>query len=122
MDKITSEINILVNQYLKKLRENNIRIEKAVIFGSRVDNCAKEWSDIDIALVSDDFEGIRYKDKDKIRKITLSVSPMLSPLPFKTVDFSEEDPFVRHILKTGRTLVDARSDRSEVGQVSNLEL
>jgi len=104
MDKIAPEIKDLAEQYVKKLNENNIRIKKALIFGSQTLQRANEWSDIDIALVSDDFEGIRYKDKDKIRKITLSISPMLSPLPFKTEDFSGQDPLVRHILKTGTEL------------------
>ena len=101
MDKISPEVKLLVNQYLEKLRQNRFQIKRAVIFGSQAKGSFNEWSDIDIAIVSDDFEGIRFKDKDKIRKITLSVSPSLSPLPFRTEDFSEQDPFVRHILKTG---------------------
>ena len=83
MDKIAPEIKDLAEQYVKKLNENNIRIKRALIFGSQTLKRANEWSDIDIALVSDDFEGIRYKDKDKIRKVTLSISPMLSPCLLK---------------------------------------
>jgi len=101
MDKITPEVRDLVNQYLEKLSDNNIHVEKALVFGSRARGGADNWSDIDIALVSRDFEGIRYKDKDKIRRITLSVSPMLSPLPFRAEDFSKNDPFVKHIVETG---------------------
>ena len=101
MDKITPEVRDLVNQYLKKLRDHNIHVEKALVFGSRARGGSDNWSDIDIALVSKDFEGIRFKDKDKIRRITLSVSPMLSPLPFRAEDFSENDPFVKHIVETG---------------------
>jgi hypothetical protein len=29
---------------------------------------------------------------------------MLSPLPFRTEDFSESDPFVKHIVETGTEL------------------
>lgn len=104
MDKIPPEVKAIANEFLKKLSENDIHIEEALLFGSQVKGGADKWSDIDIALVSDDFEGNRYKDKNKIRKITLSVNPMISPLPFRTEDFSEKDPFVKHILKTGTRL------------------
>ena len=36
MDKITLEVRDLVNQYLKKLIDNNIHIERALVFGSQV--------------------------------------------------------------------------------------
>jgi len=101
MDKISPEVKAIVDEYLQKLRENDIHIKEALLFGSQLKGRADKWSDIDIALVSDDFEGNRYEDRNKIRKITLSVNPMLSPLPFRTNDFSEKDPFVKHILKTG---------------------
>lgn len=104
MDKISPEVRAIIDEYLKKLDENHIHIKEALLFGSQVKGRADKWSDIDIALVSDDFEGNRYEDKNKIRKITLSVNPMLSPLPFRTSDFSEKDPFVKYILKTGTKL------------------
>jgi len=63
------------------------------------------WSDIDIALVSDPFEGIRMKDRDKIRKITLSASSKLEAIPFNTNDFSLADPFAREIMETGIKLI-----------------
>lgn len=104
MHKISPEVRDLVSQYLKKLGDNNIHVEKALVFGSRARGDADKWSDIDIAIISKDFEGIRYRDKEKIRRITLSVSPLLSPLPFRSEDFSESDPFVKHIVETGTEL------------------
>ena len=62
-------------------------------------------SDIDIALVSDVFEGIRIKDRSKIRKITLDISTDLSPLPFRPEEFTTEDPFVREIIEHGIIIV-----------------
>ena len=63
------------------------------------------WSDIDIALVSDVFEGIRIKDRSKIRKITLAISTYLSPLPFRPEEFTPEYPFVREIIEHGIIIV-----------------
>lgn len=101
MAEISPEIKKLLDQYIKVLEDNSIHIRKAFLFGSYATQRADKWSDIDIALVSDDFEGIRYKDKEKIRKATLDLSSLLSPLPYKTLDFSNDDPFVRHIKETG---------------------
>jgi uncharacterized protein len=60
---------------------------------------------INIALISDVFEGIRIKDRNKIRKITLEISTDLSPLPFRPEDFTAEDPFVREIIEHGINIV-----------------
>jgi predicted nucleotidyltransferase len=104
MDRITNEVKSIVDEYIRKLEENDIKIKKAILFGSQAGGFADEWSDIDIALVSENFEGVRYKDKEKIRKITLSVSSLLSPLPYSTKDFFEMDPFLEHIIATGVAL------------------
>ena len=101
MDKIPVKIHRLLKKYLKELENNNVPIRQAILFGSYATNSSNEWSDIDIVLVSDEFEGIPFKDRNKIRKITLRISSDLSPLPFKTEDFSSENPFVREILKHG---------------------
>ena len=90
MDKISPEVKAIANEFLKRLGENNIHIEEALLFGSQVKGGADKWSDIDIALVSDDFEGNRYKDKNKIRKITLSVNPMISLFAIQNRRFFRE--------------------------------
>jgi len=61
----------------------------------------------DIALVSDVFEGIRIKDRSKIRKITLDISSDLSPIPFRPEEFTLEDPFVREIIEHGIIIKEA---------------
>lgn len=101
MDKIPIKIHKLIKKYLDELEKNNVPIRQAILFGSYVTGSDHEWSDIDIALVSDVFEGIRFRDRNKIRKITLEVSSDLSPLPYRPEDFSPDDPFVREILEHG---------------------
>lgn len=105
MDKIPIKINRLLRKYIKELEKNSIPIRKAVLFGSYAAGGSNEWSDIDIALVSEAFEGMRIKDRNKIRKITLSISMDLSPLPFRPEDFTSENPFAREILENGISIV-----------------
>lgn len=105
MAEITDETHAIVDKYIAELEKNNIHIRQAVLFGSRSKGLADEWSDIDIALVSDAFEGSRIQDRRKIRHITLSVSSELSPVPFRPRDFLPEDPFVREILESGVRII-----------------
>lgn len=105
MDKIPAKIARLLKKYIEKLEENRIPIRQAVLFGSHAAGGSHEWSDIDIALVSEVFEGVRIKDRSKIRKITLDISTDLSPLPFRPEDFTPEDPFAREIIEHGISIV-----------------
>jgi len=51
------------------------------------------------------LKGIVLDDRSRIRRITLSVSSDLSPLPFRPEDFIPENPFVKEILEKGVTIV-----------------
>jgi predicted nucleotidyltransferase len=108
MDKIPVKITRLLKKYIEKLEENRIPIRQAVLFGSYAAGGSHEWSDIDIALVSEVFEGVRIKDRSKIRKITLDISTDLSPLPFRPEDFTPEDPFAREIIEHGIIIKEAQ--------------
>ncbi len=105
MDKIPNTIKALIENYFLLLRKNNIFIKNAYLFGSYAKGTFNEWSDIDIALISDEFEGIRIKDKDRIRKITINVSSSLEIIPFNPKDFTFENPLAREIMETGIRLV-----------------
>ena len=101
MAEIPARILAIIDRYLIELERNHFPIKRAVVFGSYAEGRADEWSDIDVALVSDAFEGDRFNDRGKIRRITLSVSSDLSPLPFRPEDFVPENPLVQEILEKG---------------------
>lgn len=105
MVEIPDKVRNIIDKYILVLEENNIHVMKAVLFGSYAGGRANDWSDIDIALVSDSFDGDRFDDRSKIRKITLSVSSDLSPLPFCPEDFIPENPFVKEIIENGIRIV-----------------
>lgn len=101
MAKIPDRIKGTIDSYLSSLKEHGFNIQQAVLFGSYAKGQATQFSDIDLALVSESFEGIRFKDKNKIRRITISISSDLEILPFNPKDFTSEDPLVKEILATG---------------------
>ena len=105
MAKIPVKIKKTIDKYLMTLKEHNIPIRQAILFGSYAKGNYEDWSDIDIALVSDIFVGSRIKDKNTIRKITLSISSNIEVLPYRTEDFTKDNPFVNEIINTGIKLI-----------------
>lgn len=105
MAEVPDRVQKIIEKYLRALNENKIPINKAFLFGSYAKGGYHEYSDIDIALVSNIFEGNRFADRNKIRKINLTVSSDLEILPYRPQDFTAEDPFVREILETGVKIV-----------------
>ena len=101
MANVANHIQRLISQYLASLKEHGFQIQDAILFGSHASGKANQWSDIDLALVSYEFEGIRFTDKNKIRKITIAVSTDLEVWPFNPKDFTPSDPLVKEILDTG---------------------
>lgn len=101
MADIPNHVRRIILQYMASLKDHGFLIEDAILFGSYASGHATQWSDIDLALVSNEFEGIRFIDKNKIRKITISVSTDLEVLPFNPRDFTPSNPLVKEILETG---------------------
>jgi len=105
MATIPVKIKKKIEKYLQELKNHRIPLREAILFGSYANGSFQEWSDIDIALVSDIFKGNRIEDKDKIRKITLSVGSDIEVLPFSPKDFNPKNPLVKEILNTGIKLI-----------------
>lgn len=105
MADVPNHIRRIIGQYLTSLQDHGFQIQDAILFGSYASGQANEWSDIDLALVSNEFEDVRFKDKNKIRKITISVSADLEVLPFNPRDFTPSNPLVKEILDTGIRIV-----------------
>lgn len=105
MAQIPLKIKNKINKYLNDLKKNKIPIKEAILFGSYAKGTQKEWSDIDIALVSEIFKGNRIEDKDKIRHITISVSSEIEVVTFSPKDFNKDNPLAREIIDTGIRLL-----------------
>ena len=105
MAQISSEIINLLKKFLKRLEKDNIRVRKAILYGSYAKGNYNEWSDIDLALVSDDFIGNRILDKERMIKSIVDINTSISPLPYRPEDFDESDLFVKEIIKTGIRIV-----------------
>lgn len=97
----TRENILAVLKKFFSLIEKEFPLKEIYVFGSYVNGTPNEFSDIDVAIVSDNFEGNRFVDREKIAKYVIAVSNDIEVHPFKTVDFTRDDPFVKGIIEKG---------------------
>lgn len=99
-----SDINNLVMKFIN-LISDEFPLSRVYLFGSYAKGNPKDYSDVDFAIVSDNFEDSRFFDKKKLNKYILKTSVDLEVHPFKKEDFTVDDPFVQEILQTGCRIV-----------------
>lgn len=59
----TPELNEIIEWFCRKLNESGITVEKIILFGSYSTNSHSVYSDIDLAVISQDFEGVHILDR-----------------------------------------------------------
>jgi len=59
MAKRRDKTSIKIEKFLNLLKDN-IEVEKVILFGSLVRGKQKRWSDIDLAVVSDNFREMDF--------------------------------------------------------------
>jgi len=91
----------VAERFLNLLKSAGINIERIVLFGSYVCGNAREWSDIDLAVVSPDFSGIPFYDSKMLNPFVLKVDTRIEVHPYRPEDFTKDDYFVREIIKNG---------------------
>ena len=91
-----------VRAFVRELHGLGIRPQAVVLFGSYARNEQREESDIDVALVSESFTGAGPLDVRPMAHV-LARFPYfyLEPHTFTPAQFTDENPFVREIRRTG---------------------
>lgn len=105
MAQVSDKIIEIIKKFANEAVIDKINISEIILFGSYAKGNYNEWSDIDIAVISSDFEGIRLFDNKKIRKAKLKSSIDLETHPYRPEDFTLENPFVQEILSYGIRIV-----------------
>ena len=62
-----ADLNMVISEFVS-LVSDEFPLNEVYLFGSYARGNAREYSDIDLAIVSDKFEGIRFFDKQKLNK------------------------------------------------------
>lgn len=94
------EIESIVKEYAELLKQE-IKLDRVYLFGSYAKGTYNDNSDIDIAVVADDFTGDRFEDSLKLRKLRRRIDCRIEPHPIKSDRFDLLNPFIREIVNTG---------------------
>jgi len=101
MDKVPYNIIKIINDFISETAKENIRISCLYLFGSYADGTYKQNSDIDLAICSEDFEGVKFYDSNKLNDVVLRTSIDIETHTYKPEEFNSENPFVKHIIDNG---------------------
>lgn len=93
-------VETIIRSFLDAIR-NEIQVDGVYLFGSYAKGTPSKYSDIDLAVVSRDFEGVRFFDRKRLIKYLVKVNTDIQLHPFKLEDFTPDDPFVEEIIRTG---------------------
>ena len=88
-----------------KLVKKNMQVKQIYLFGSYAKKTNHIDSDIDIAVVSDDFSKNKMDNMLKLMRLRREVDAMIEPHPFLSKDFKKTDSLVNEIIKTGIRLI-----------------
>jgi predicted nucleotidyltransferase len=90
-----------VKRYISLLRQEQIPVLQAYLFGSYITGGADEWSDIDVAIVTKEFVGDGFDFRFILTKLARSIDADIEPHPYLLSDFNESNPLAGEILKSG---------------------
>ena len=97
---INQDILDSINKFVEQIKKK-YNVVAIIVFGSYAKGTENEDSDIDVAVISDDFEDI-YDSMAVLMGMTWDIDARIEPHPIKKKDFDEvSDYFVKEIKDTG---------------------
>jgi predicted nucleotidyltransferase len=114
MATTTSELEAAIADFIARLHKG-LRVEVVILYGSHAAGTPHQWSDIDLAVVSPDFEGVpMWRRQEIIARLTLDRCPNISPIGYSSTEYREPSAhsLLSEIVRSGRVVYhDADNDR-----------
>jgi uncharacterized protein len=90
----------LAKQFVEEVKTTGLHVRYAILFGSYARNEQHQWSDIDIALVADEFQSFPLLDSQLFKDIRIK-KPYLSIEyhTYNTEYFEKGDAFIDEEIK-----------------------
>lgn len=101
MAQKTPAIIDAIKRYIHVLEAHGIHVSDAILFGSFAKGTAREESDIDVALISEEFSGDRFDDRRRIVPFRRAIDTRIEPMPFRPELFADGGNLVDEIKKEG---------------------
>ena len=91
----------IVQKYVEKICEH-YKIEAIILFGSYAKGTNNENSDIDIAIITDDFKNDIFDEELNLMKLRRNIDTRIEPHLIRIEDFKNaETPFIQEVIDTG---------------------
>jgi len=80
-----------------------VRVEKAVLYGSYAKGKMHVDSDIDVAIISPDFERNRFEEGKLLMQTAWRIDPRIEPVPISSEAFKNNTwvPLIYKLIKNG---------------------
>ena len=109
MVKTGLQIEGIIKRYSQQLEGLGIKPEGMILYGSFARGTAEEGSDIDLLIVSEDFQGMNIRERSEL--LGMAAARILSPIQAEGVTpqevrENEEDSFLEEILQSGVVLLE----------------
>ena len=97
-DRLIMEI---VQKYVEKICEN-YKVYAIILFGSFAKGTNNQSSDIDIAIVTDDFENDIMDEELNLMRLRRKIDTRIEPHLIRIEEYKKaETPFIQEIIDTG---------------------
>jgi len=81
-----------VNNFLAAIKAQDIDVERVVVFGSQASGRASEWSDIDLLVISPQFDDMRDRSHiNLLWRLAARVDSRIEPIPCGSRQWREDD-------------------------------
>ena len=83
-----------------------IAAQQVILFGSYARGTPRDYSDVDLAVISPDFRGGTEEDYLLLGRVAREVTPLIEAFPYTPKDIRNHvrGDFLDHILKTGKVV------------------
>ena len=96
----------IVRNYAQEIVSRGVHLRYVFLYGSFAKGTQHEWSDIDVALVADEFTGFVFNDKKLFPYIGIKKPYVrIETKTYNTDYFNDGDPFIDEIVKTGIKII-----------------
>lgn len=91
----------IVQKYVKTICEN-YKVYAIILFGSYAKGTEHEDSDIDIAIITDDFENDIFDEELNLMRLRRKIDTRIEPHIIRIEDYKNaETPFIQEVINTG---------------------
>jgi len=102
MVKKKQEIKDIIDRYISKLNQLGVEVSQVILYGSYAKGRPKEYSDIDIAVVSPSFQKLDIFERQLLlSKAHHKFGEPIEPIGLTPKQIRDKSGFAKEILETG---------------------